>query len=352
MRRDRESGLTIPIVALFMVILIVMMALAIDVGVLYTARTSAQHAADAAALAGAFTFVAEPTASDPNGTAAAAALSAATKNKILAAIVPAAEVKVTPNLPYVTVSLTHVAPTFFARAMGTNQATISVTAVAQASTQAQGTNCLRPFWILHSSLRACGSPPIPGSPLQLHQETTPSQWGFLCAGPGNVFGACTDPGAQAIKESLSSCSNVKISCGDLLTEETGNISAIAHMQVNPPPPEFFTTNNADYFYGVGDYAIGGPNGPHSSSSDSVITVAVVDDCNGQSGPGPGANQTLPVNAFSQVFVDGISGTGNGKNPLVIDANVISFNGCGGPGGGSGKNVGPLPLPVRLVQQSQ
>jgi uncharacterized membrane protein len=75
MRPNRESGLTI-------------LMLAVDLGVLYTARTSAQHAADAAALAGAFTYVTNPTASNPTGTATAAAMSAAAQNEILGPLVP------------------------------------------------------------------------------------------------------------------------------------------------------------------------------------------------------------------------------------------------------------------------
>ncbi|HYG97969.1 MAG TPA: pilus assembly protein TadG-related protein [Terriglobales bacterium] len=49
-----ERGLTLPLVALMIVVLFMLAALAIDVGVAFTARTRAQHAADAAALAGAY----------------------------------------------------------------------------------------------------------------------------------------------------------------------------------------------------------------------------------------------------------------------------------------------------------
>ena len=38
--------MTLPLVALFIVVLFAFAALAIDLGILYTARTSAQHAAD------------------------------------------------------------------------------------------------------------------------------------------------------------------------------------------------------------------------------------------------------------------------------------------------------------------
>lgn len=52
--RHSENGLTLPLVALMIVVLFMLAALAIDLGVAFTARTKAQHAADAAALAGAY----------------------------------------------------------------------------------------------------------------------------------------------------------------------------------------------------------------------------------------------------------------------------------------------------------
>lgn len=355
MKPKRESGLTIPLLALFMVILIFMMALAIDVGVLYTARTSAQHAADAAALAGALTYVNNPTASNPNGTASAAAMSVATQNKILGALVPSGEVTVTPSPPYITVSITHVAPTFFAKVMSQNQATITVTAVAQAGNgggvnQGVGTSCLRPFWILRSALGACNATPAPGLSLTMHNPTNPncpggnapSQWGFIDMGGG----------ASAIGAAIQSCQNAYVKCGDPMVAETGNISSINHLN---PTPEFFGST-PDYFFAIGDYGIGGQSGTHSTTSESVVTVAVLDDCNGQTPPSQGAQQTLNILAFGQIFIDGISGNGNGcGNPLTITANLISFNGCGnggggGSGGGSGgTNNSALPVPVRLVQ---
>lgn len=52
--RHGEKGLTLPLVAAMIVVLFMLAALAIDLGVAFTARTKAQHAADAAALAGAY----------------------------------------------------------------------------------------------------------------------------------------------------------------------------------------------------------------------------------------------------------------------------------------------------------
>ncbi len=365
MRSNRQTGLTIPLLALFMVVLIVMMALAIDLGVLYTARTSAQHAADAAALAGAFTYVTNPLASNPGASATAAALAAATQNNILGAPVPASEVTVTPNPPYVTVTISHTAPTFFAKVIGQNQAAIAVTATAQGGTgvpgQALGTSCLRPFWILRSQLGSCSSSPTPGTTLTLHNSTNPScppsttpgqlsssQWGFIDSGSG----------ANAIQNAIYSCQNQMVTCGNSLPVETGSISAIKNMN---PEPEFFgpstgcaSGSGQDCFNSVGDYSIGGPSGPISSTSQSVITVAILDDCNGEVPPPPGSTGTLNVVSFGQIFIDGISGNGNSCPPkdLQIDAHLISVNGCGSGGGGGSSgsgNTGNFAVPVRLVQ---
>ena len=135
MPRDRESGLTLPMVALFMVTLIIMMGLAIDVGVLYTARTSAQHAADAAALAGAFTFVTNPTPSASSATNAAQ--QAAMLNSILGTAVGLGDVTVTSiQLPTatqpgrVTVQVSRVVPTAFAAAFGPSHSAVAATATA------------------------------------------------------------------------------------------------------------------------------------------------------------------------------------------------------------------------------
>src|ERR1043165_4940654 len=80
-RRGRERGITIAMLAIFIVVLFIIAALAIDVGVLYTACTSAQNAADAAALAGAYTFL-NPNASQPSA-AQNAAIHIAGQNAIL-----------------------------------------------------------------------------------------------------------------------------------------------------------------------------------------------------------------------------------------------------------------------------
>jgi hypothetical protein len=182
-------------------------------------------------------------------------------------------------------------------------------------------------------------------------QLSASQWGFIDWGSG----------ANAIMNAIYSCQNQMIKCGDALPVETGSIAAINNMN---PKPEFFGPrtgcplgNGEDCFNSVGNYSIGGPSGPISSTSQSVITVAILDDCNGQVPPPPGAITTLNVVSFGQIFIDGIAGHGNNCPPadLHIDANLISLNACGTGGSGNGgsgggtSNTGNYAVPVRLVQ---
>ena len=58
MRRSKEAGIVLYLVAASMVLLIGVLGLAVDLVSYYTVRSEAQRAADAAALAGASVFVA------------------------------------------------------------------------------------------------------------------------------------------------------------------------------------------------------------------------------------------------------------------------------------------------------
>src|SRR5437667_419410 len=77
-----QEGFVLVVVAVLLFALIGFLGLAIDIGVLYSARTSAQGVADAAALAGAFTFINDTKSPQPQ-TAADNALQLALHNSIL-----------------------------------------------------------------------------------------------------------------------------------------------------------------------------------------------------------------------------------------------------------------------------
>src|SRR3989454_12514359 len=98
-----EEGFVLVVVAALLVALIGFLALAVDIGVLYSARTSAQEVADAAALAGAFTFINDTQSPQPQ-TASSDALQVALHNSILGQPVAAggAEVHAAVSHPRVT----------------------------------------------------------------------------------------------------------------------------------------------------------------------------------------------------------------------------------------------------------
>ena len=112
------EGYALVSTALLLVVLCGFAALAIDIGVFMSVRASAQRAADAAALAGAFTFVSNQSAPQP-GTAQNQAMATAGQNVILDRAVAPGEVNVAVNVGArrVTVNVTRTTGSYFARAL-------------------------------------------------------------------------------------------------------------------------------------------------------------------------------------------------------------------------------------------
>ena len=136
---DKQKGFVLVMVAIVLIILIGFVALGVDTGALYSARTAAQSVADSAALAGAFTFVNNPSAPQP-ATANAHALKVALTNNVMGKAVTASDVTVTTNVAkrQVTVAITSTQRTYFAAALGNLSADIAVTGTAEASEDSKG----------------------------------------------------------------------------------------------------------------------------------------------------------------------------------------------------------------------
>lgn len=154
------------IVAAAMVILLAVSALAIDMANLYMARSQAQRAADAAALAGAKTFVTSgcTTGGCTSGgiqetLATQQAVAAAAQNDIAgqpASVDPATDVQFSypsADEPQITVTAEREVPTFFAKAFGIKAVKVSAKATAEAYNPAGGGTasvsvaCLKPFLV-------------------------------------------------------------------------------------------------------------------------------------------------------------------------------------------------------------
>src|SRR5688572_7944577 len=117
--RNKDEGFVVIVVAIVLFVMVGFVALGVDVGVLYSARTSAQEVADAAALAGAASFVLQATAPQP-ATATAFATNFAMQNTIMGQAISAGDVAVNVDVPnqLVTVSVTSNQNTYFAKVLG------------------------------------------------------------------------------------------------------------------------------------------------------------------------------------------------------------------------------------------
>lgn len=405
MKRDRwtrsQKGMTLVTVALLLTAFLALAALCIDLGVLYTARTSAQHAADAAALAGAYTFVNNPGASQPTA-AQQAAIAVAGANKVLGQPVAITADNVNVNFAEqkVTVTVPRVADngvgTFFAKAFGVSKVDVQVKATARASLSAGASRCIKPIYIPNTVLStrtpytsACSAGEIlidpttrtvtPWAKAQLAgctliRPTSPSDVNNGGFSSGQFFSLDFGSGGSTYRCTWSSCLNSAackadanlIACNSSYPVQTGDMVGPTKQGVGD-----LVGNNPDVWIGPGDYELGGTT-TQVDTSRQVAVVPVWDNCAHPINSG-NAGQTAQVIGFLEMFVDGMgnqnacnagggggSGSGNGNGGgggsgnwvkiHTIDVNACSASaGGGGAGGGTGTPTGPAAVPVQLVQ---
>lgn len=359
-----QRGSAVLLLALIIIVLFACAALAIDLGVLFTARTSAQHAADAGALAGAFTFL-NPSAAQP-AAATDAAITASQKNAILGkpAQITAGNVQVDVAARRVTVTVPRTGANgiglFFAKAINIVSADVQAQATAEAAAGGTGSACIKPIYIPNTILsaqsvtNACKAGQVIfdsqgnltafaksklGTQLSI-RPTDPSN-ALL---PGQFFSLNFGSGASTYSCTLGQCANYcsvnqsVISCGSSYPLKTGNMvgptsQGISTLIGNPP----------DTWVAVGQYSSGGVI---SDTSRSLVTAPVWDDCTQVISPGY-KGQTVKVVGFLEMFVDGMQGSS--VQAHVVNEIACSVTGSGGSGA-TGGNTGPLGVPIRLVQK--
>ncbi|MGK7312247.1 MAG: pilus assembly protein TadG-related protein [Candidatus Longimicrobiales bacterium M2_2A_002] len=143
-----ERGAVTVMVALTITGLLAMFALAIDLSALFDARSEAQRAADAAALAGASAFL-EYQQDYARSVAIERAMELATSNEIRNALIQPEDVTVSVNLDSATVRAQirrDGVPTWFARLIGFDEVAVAAEATAWAG-EAGAAQCVKPFAI-------------------------------------------------------------------------------------------------------------------------------------------------------------------------------------------------------------
>jgi len=368
-RRKDPAGYVLVSVALTLVVLCAFAALAVDVGVLFDARASAQRSADAAALAGAFTFVVQPTAPQP-ATAQGHALATALVNNVLDNPINAGDVNVQVDLANrrVSVDILHRRATFFARAFGQNQADIGVRGIAEASPTATGSGCTKPWFVPNTILSAqapCDACAAGEVFLDANGQVTPfAQAQILLAGqftikPGNpqaalgpgLFFAIRMPdsqGGQDYRTNIATCSPDFVYCNETYGVEPGNMIGPTRQGVLD-----LLGPNPDTFVALSQYR-SGVYGTISDTSPQLIVAPIWDTCN-LAGFCPGnllsggATLQIGVIGYALVFIEGMQG-----NDVL--ARLLWVSGCqaapggGGPGTGpAAPELGPYSFPVRLVR---
>jgi len=399
--RDRESGYTLVVIAALLVVFLGFTALSVDVGVLYSARASAQRAADAAALAGAFVFITRPdldetTTPKQSDVIKAQAVATAATNKMLGATVTIAASDVTVDTPNrrVTVNVTQSQPTLFARILGENSANIHGTAIAEAAKNATGDTCVKPWFIpntvlsgLNGSNALCNA--CSASPSQVIIDTTvgspdylkPSQFyrnwlqsnptrqftikpqnpnGTLSPGQFFAIRLGDSQGGSDYETNIVTCPATPIFCSTAYPSEPGNmVGPTSHGVCQFICYDYGGSGNCDScakdtYVGVGAYRRpGSPNsdGGIGSTSRSLAIAPIIDVCTFCPSNFPNGTDSAQytVIGFATIFLEGFQGS-NLQARLI---NVTDCSGGGGAGGGGGgispSETGSFSLPIRLVR---
>jgi Putative Flp pilus-assembly TadE/G-like len=367
---SRERGMTIPLLAMFIVVLFAVAALAIDVGLFYTARTSAQHVADAAALAGAFTFL------DLKNTQPAAAIDAATAvaraNTILGepATIDASNVAVDVANRRVSVTVPRLGAagisTFFARVLRVDTVDVQTQATAETSKYASASHCLKPIAVTNTALSdnstsiACavgetifdgqgnvtsfamsrfGRTAITLDSEEDHEHSTtgakyvPLDFGGNADNYAATFSYCLNEPECGADTSAYGCTTPLSVRNHLDPQET----FLGVEQLIGPNPDRWGGPGPN---GGFQYLLSDQGGVASDTSVSLGAAPVWDNC---TTPVPG--YTVQPIGFVQLFFERAEAA-HGE----ITARLVSANACGPYKAENG--TGPYAVPVRLVQRPQ
>jgi hypothetical protein len=382
--RMSQKGYVAVTLAATLVVLLGFAALAVDVGVLYSARTAAQRAADASSLAGAFTFIVNPSADEDR--IREHAIAAASTNEILgeSVVVLDEDVDVDMANRRVTVTVHRTANrgnpigTFFARALTIRSADVRALATAEASDIAVGSLCTKPWMVPNTIISSIFDPDLTPCEAQeagmviFEKDAATGDYvvsalaqglfdsyaagdeeaqGFIvkpgnptnALAPGNFFAIQLETtGGKDYRENIAGCADISVGCLNQYSVETGAMQGPTRLGTLE-----LIGKNPDTFEGVGLYR--SADGNLSETSRSLI-IAPVWDLEAMAGFCPdnkaasGTNLVFQVAGFVLLFVEGVTGPG----PADVAVRLIRAYPCGGIVVDTDES-GPFSVPLRLVK---
>jgi Flp pilus assembly protein TadG len=385
-RSDR--GITLLMAAASLVALLGFVALAVDLGMLYTVRANSQNIADAAALAGAREAFVVP---NPDKVLAAkqGAKSAAAANYTPESLsdirLRDADIVVVDSSTEHTVQVTvrrtvangNPVRTFFAPVLGIPTVSVTATATAEAfipngaSGPRFGSQCVKP-WLLPDINPNTGQPYSPadiGTDITVKggdpqtDSVEPGQFypldlqynGITPNCPSCESPASNQNGADLYRSNIGCCNGNTVVCGETrLNLQTGNmvgptlqgtLCLIHQGQGNSGGQDVLVSVNPLQIQYGSNHPGGG--GGFGTSSESLQAVPVYDPATNPITPGQGQYPSVLVSKLIQVFIQ------RAHNPQgTVDATIIQVITCAIPPGGT-PNTGPVsvgsPVPLRLVR---
>lgn len=405
-KQDKEQGYTLVIIAAVLVVFLGFTALSVDVGVLYSARASAQRAADAAALAGAFVFItrsdlSETTTPKQSEVIIENAIQTAATNRMLGAPVTITTSDVvldTANLDAnnqimnrrVTVNVNQNQPTLFARILGENSANIHATAVAEAARNATANKCTKPWFLPNTILSskalcgsggwpttngACTSTPKellidPADPLHVTQfakdwmaaqdalpvSSNPRRFTIKPSNGGSSTGPIApgeyyavrlgdSSGGSDYKTNIETCTPETIACGVSYATEPG--AKIGPTKQGACGLICYNGSENCSACQKDTYVSPGlyqrPDGTQTTTSRSLVISPIIDVCQYCPSNFPTGTSTLQVIGFALVFIEDV----DANNVL---ARLIDVTACTAGGGEiNPAETGSFSLPIRLVR---
>lgn len=355
----REQGFVLIAVALMLIALLGFVALAVDTGVLYSARTDAQGIADAAAMAGAFTFINTPSLPQP-ATATNYALGVATANSVMGKPIAAGDVTVTPDAARrrVTVSIKVTQTTYFAKAIGIGSADVIATATAETSQYATGSACVKPWFLPNTAMSGgevctdqCNTAKLLIDPTTREvtsfglskigvQFSVKPQDPNDALAPGNFY-AIDFPnggGGGSYRSNIATCDSPYLRCGERLSVKSGNMSGPTVQGVNAligDPPRFTWISPGQY-QRQSDSKI-------FDLSENVILVPIWSSCGSTLCPDGKVSGQLQIVGWAAVFLEGVSGD-------YVVGRLVGISSCGPMIAPPETGGSVLAVPLRLIRQ--